>query len=230
MSQTQMSTNRPDENETSSIWPVLGGALLCGGAAATLPLTGPGAILALLYGTGTIVATGGAVGAAAGAAVAMNKKSYGNGYSDGYNDGSIDEKTKWAKEKEILARRVEEFKAKIQADSIAKDHYFDVVLALVSVGVSAAYADFEVCTEERRTIEQFVAGMSVSQLPTNIKNKIEKIIESPPNLQTAYEHAQKARVPMELCEEVIKSVISADNEVNTKERAFLIGWRRLAAA
>ncbi|MCY4347200.1 MAG: hypothetical protein OXC17_10440 [Aestuariivita sp.] len=237
MSQTQTKEDpqgEKEENNSISVWPILGGALLAGGAAAAFPLTGPGALLALFYGTGTVAvasATAGtALGAAAGAATAMNQK---NSYDSDSNEDSAKEKEDSAKEKSEHIQRMERLNREI-TDFVRKhrekDHYFDKVLALVAVGMAAAKSDGKVCEEESQVIEQFVIGISSPYLPTIVKNKIKYMKKTPPSLHSAYYRAQEFGVPMALCEEVINVVIQIDDKIHPNERAFLTAWRQLAAA
>ena len=126
-----------------------------------------------------------------------------------------------------LTNQTESYIASVILD---RERYFEVIRALFAVGISAANCDGQIQDEQRRTIEQFTAGVSAASLPKSVNDQIQRMYASPPNLQTAFGHAQKANVPMYLCEQVIEVVIDADDVIKKDERAFINGWRSLSAA
>ena len=106
-----------------------------------------------------------------------------------------------------------------------REGYFDAVLAMMAVGISASNCDGEIHDEERKAIELFVAGISATNLPAGVKTEMNNIYSEPPNLQTAYNLARRSNVPNELCEEIIEMVIHADGVQHREESAFLAAWR-----
>jgi hypothetical protein len=109
--------------------------------------------------------------------------------------------------------------------------YFDLVVALHAIGMACAACDGEVSLEERHNIEEFIGGVSVTALPTNVREKLAFLTENPPNLPTAFELAKKYGTDaMDLFDEVIQLVIHSDGRVAVEEMHFQQEWSRLKEA
>ena len=221
-----------DESEfyEPSFWAILGGAVLGVGAVAAAPFTGGGSVLAAttlagsLAGAGTVAAAvgAGATGAIVGAELSSGEK----GHQKGHRKGKRTAKAEYDIRLKKLAPEMKSY-----VDSIReKEEYFKAILAMFAVGISVANCDGEIHKEERKTIDLYIFREAASRLPKSVKKKLERMYQAPPNLQTAFKLAQKANVPMSLCDGIIDVVIDADGVEKADERAFLAGWRRLRLA
>ena len=204
------------------------------GAVAAAPFTGGGSLLAAgvslgssLAGAGTVAAAVGAgvVGAAAGAGLSESDKT--QAYGEGHRKGVAESKAEY----NINLKKLEEKLKQVLGAIKRREEFFDAVLAMMAVGVSAANCDGEVHDEERKSIELFVAGIGAANLlPEGVKTEMNNIYSAPPNLRTAYSLARRANVPTELCEEIIEVVIHADGVQHQEECAFLAAWRSMKSA
>ena len=112
-----------------------------------------------------------------------------------------------------------------------EDHQGDemtTLLALFAVGMSAANSDGEIQDEEKKVIEQYISEVDDSSLPKSVKTKIQKMYAAPPDQLTAFKLVRQAKIPMDVCEEIIEKVIDADGVRKTGERAFITSWKRLS--
>jgi hypothetical protein len=145
------------------------------------------------------------------------------GFCKGIRHAKAKHILKWRK----IIRRVEEIKSTLDDDR----QYFDLLVALYAVAISAAYADGRFTKAEDTSIREFIAGISHVALPKPIKASFERICKAPPSLSTVMRFVRK--VPQQywpLFTDVIDFVLNADGRVTEKERAFQLAWREKAAA
>jgi hypothetical protein len=202
-----------------SFWKVLGGAAAGIACVVALPIAGPiGAITAV----GAAVA--GTVGAAAGGvATAMGDDVEAKAEKRGEQRAKAEYDKKYSKLATAFERTEKHF-------TEATD-YFNLVIAMEAIGLACAACDGEICADERREIDEFVAGIASGGLPSNVKSKIQQMAENPPNLMTAFALVKKLNVQSyELFDEIIEVVMHADGYVHHKEEAFFQAWNNLTAA
>lgn len=201
-----------------SYWKILAGAACGVAAVVALPVAGP---------VGAVTAIGAAVAAAGGAAAGGVAAAMDDSEEQAENRGRRKEAAKRQNEYEKLLSAFKEAEGEINESR----SYFDLIIAMEAVGMACAASDGNIAECERKDIDEFIAGISSSSLPENIKKKIKDISENPPNLKTAFELAQKVGLSsFDLYEEIIHVVMHSDGAVDPKEEEFLLAWRKLASA
>ena len=203
---------------TMSFWKVLGGAAAGVACIVALPVAGPvGAVTAL----GAAVAAG--TGAAAGGLAAAVDDSEEVAENRGKQKAAVVYERKYSK----LASAFEDVEKRLNETS----DYFDLIIAMEAVGIACAACDGEISPEERTEIDEFIAGVSSSELPSHIKNKIQDIAKNPPNVITAFELAKQLGLDSYvLFDEIIEVVMHADGRIHKDEKAFRSAWNELVAA
>ncbi|MGL0820946.1 hypothetical protein [Vibrio vulnificus] len=212
-----------------SFWKVLGGVAVGVGAVAAAPFTGGGSIFGAvtlagsLAGAGTVAAAigAGAVGAAVGAAMDSDDDIKKKAYRDGKADGIAENAAKLQQLENKLKQAVA--KLKDSAD------YYDTIYAMEAVALAVAHCDGSFCDDERKQIDEFIAGVASSSLPNEIKQKLTDMYESPLNIREAFELVKRANLDLELVDEIIDVVIHADDHVHENESAFIQAWNELKA-
>lgn len=201
-----------------SFWKVLGGAAAGVAAVVALPIAGP---VGAITGIGAAIAAG--VGATAGGVASVLDDTEERAEKRGEERAAAQYERKYEK----LATAFEETEKQIRETS----KYFDLLIAMAAVGFACAACDGEIAPEERLDIDEFVAGVSSSKLPSHIKEKIDEIAKNPPNIKTAFELAQKVGLDSyDLFDEIIHVVIHADGRIHEQEKIFQQAWYELAAA
>lgn len=200
-----------------SFWKVLAGAATGVAVVVALPIAGP---------VGAVTAIGAAVAGTAGAA--------GGALADAIDDSEELAEKRGKKKGEEKARA--EYALKLEKiikkfEKWAKDwhRYGNKLVATTAVGLACANCDGEIHKDELTEINEFVAGVTQSDLPEGVKKQIEKFRQKPPSLKTAHELAKKAKVDFDLLNGIIDVVMHADGRVHPKERAFLTAWQKLCA-
>ncbi|EHR1002104.1 TerB family tellurite resistance protein [Vibrio parahaemolyticus] len=210
-----------------SFWKVLGGVAVGVGAVAAAPFTGGGSIFGAvtlagsLAGAGTVTAAigAGAVGAAVGAAMDSDDDIKKKAYRDGKADGIAENAAKLQQLENKLKQAVA--KLKDSAD------YYDTIYAMEAVALAVAHCDGSFCDDERKQIDEFIAGVASSSLPNEIKQKLTDMYESPLNIREAFELVKRADLDLELVDEIIDVVIHADDHVHENESAFIQAWNEM---
>lgn len=197
-----------------SFWKILAGAATGVATVVALPIAGPvGAITAV----GAAVA--GTVGAAGGAAIDALDDSK----EQAEKRGREQAEAKNALKSEKILRAMKEMKDHVDED----DQYFSSLIAIAAVGISCANCDGEIHPEERTEIAEFVAGINHSNLPNDVKKKMDELWKKPPSIRTAFKLVEKAKTDLSLVDDVIDVVMHADNRVHAKEKAFMNAWHKL---
>ncbi|WP_318452984.1 tellurite resistance TerB family protein [Photobacterium leiognathi] len=201
-----------------SFWKVIGGAAAGIACVVALPIAGPvGAITA----AGAAIAGG--VGAAAGGVAAAMDDSEEEAERRGERRANAEHELKYNK----LTTAFEDAKNRLDETK----NYFDLLIAMEAVGLACANCDGEISSEERQEIDEFIAGVSSSELPSHVKRKIEDMANNPPNVNTAFALAQKVGLnSFELYNEIIEVVMHADGRVHENEKAFQQAWNTLVKA
>ncbi|HHC6518404.1 TPA: hypothetical protein ACN36E_000509 [Vibrio parahaemolyticus] len=210
-----------------SFWKVLGGVAVGVGAVAAAPFTGGGSIFGAvtlagsLAGAGTVTAAigAGAVGAAVGAAMDSDDDIKKKAYRDGKADGIAENAAKLQQLENKLKQAVA--KLKDSAD------YYDTIYAMEAVALAVAHCDGSFCDDERKQIDEFIAGVASSSLPNEIKQKLTDMYESPLNIREAFELVKRTDLDLELVDEIIDVVIHADDHVHENESAFIQAWNEM---
>lgn len=105
-------------------------------------------------------------------------------------------------------------------------NFGDQLVAMFAVGIACANCDGQVHPHEREEIEEFIAGASHNSLPSRIKESIDNLWNTPPNVKTAFQLATDAEVDSLVLDDIIDLVI----DVNPKARDFRNAWTKLKAA
>ncbi len=195
-------------------WTVLAGAATGIAAVVALPIAGP---------IGAITAVGAAVAGTAGAAGGAVIDALDESEEQAEKRGEERAAAKYAVKLEKILHTLEEMK-------VAKNgwhHFGNQLVAITAVGIACANCDGEIHPDERTGINEFVAGVNHSKLPDDVKEKVDRLWQSPPNLKTAFELAKKNKVDFSLLDDVIDVVMYADGRVHAKEQAFMNAWHKM---
>lgn len=220
------------ENEDGSLnyWAVAGGAVVGVAAVAAVPFTGGGSLLGAATLAGSL-ASGGAVAAAVGAGVAGAVIGAHLGDESGAREQGYQQGLEKGKAENVAA--VQELRAKFeQVFTHLKEagRFFDGIVAMQAVAISAANCDGVICDEERQNIELFISGLSASALPESVIADISSLYANPPTLPEAFAKARESGVDMAIFDEIINLVVHADGVVHADEDAFMQAWNVLKAA
>lgn len=143
------------------------------------------------------------------------------------------EKKGEARAKAEYDARLSRFEKSMQAIRAHDKQYFDVILAVATVGYAYAAAyDGAVSEEMRDYINDFVAGQAVGHLPPNLSRKLNDLFKNPPDVETAYENAiALAPNAIEICDMIIE-LLAEISEWSTSRpaRKFELSWNQLKAA
>ncbi len=201
-----------------SFWKVLGGAAAGVACVVALPVAGP---------VGAITAAGAAIAGGVGAAAGGVASAMDDSEEQAERRGAQREAAKYDRKYEKLASAFEEAESRISET----EDYFNLLIAMEAVGLACAACDGEIAPEERLEIDEFIAGVASSDLPSYIKSKIEEMAVNPPNIKTAFELSKKVGLDsFDLFEEIIEVVMHADGHIHKKEKAFQQAWNELAVA
>ena len=207
-------SRRHCKEDRVSVWKVLAGAATGVAVVVALPVAGA---------VGAVTAVGAAVGAAAGAA--------GGAVADALDD--TEEQAEKRGEEREKARNAEKL-ARVQSylERVKEEfaNFGDQLVAMFAVGIACANCDGEIHPHERRDIEDVIAGVSHSDLPSPIKEKINNLCDAPPNAKTAFELAKNAEVNPSVLDDIIDVVMVADGRVHPNERDFRDAWTKLRSA
>ncbi|NOI69606.1 TerB family tellurite resistance protein [Vibrio owensii] len=198
-----------------SFWKVLGGA--CAGVAAVvaLPIAGP---------VGAVTAVGAAVAAGIGAAAGGVAEYYDESESEAEERGKRQGKELAMAEYEKRTRDLEAKLAKAIEKLEGSAKYFNAIIAMESVAMACANCDGEISESERENIELFIGGVVGSELPQDVKTKIEGIYKKPPTPAEAFALANRSGVDVSVFNEIIELVMHADGVQHENEKAFLDAW------
>ncbi|HRQ69372.1 MAG TPA: hypothetical protein PLW78_03615 [bacterium] len=209
-------------------WKVLTGVAIGVGAVAAAPFTGGGSLLAgaslgaSLAGAGTVAAAVGA-GLAGGVAGGImsdveedeKKRIKANAREEGYRAAEITLQQKFAQNLEVFQKKNKEIES-----------YYDMVLALTSVGIAIAQCDGDYCEQEKEDIREYVAGISFSVLPTWVKEAIAKMEVSKVSFKDAMKYVKKMQKQhWKLVDNVIDMITHSDGIVHDSEIAFKKAWK-----
>jgi tellurite resistance protein len=212
----------------------VGGAVVGVGAVAAAPFTGGGSILgaaslaASLAGAGGIATAAGLGGAAAaGIAAAAGSDADEKKKAQARREGEEAATAKYRKQVEVLLIALNEAKQRLNDDKL----YFQLLIALVAVGMASANADGKVSEEELRELDEFVAGVAHSKLPPHVKGMIAKLTANPPTFNTAISYVRKLGndVDLKLFESVIQVISASDGYTSREEEAFLFAFKEAVA-
>lgn len=203
-------------------WKILGGAAMGVTTVVALPVAGPiGAITAV----GALVA--GAAGAAGAAAMDAlddsEEQAEKRSKEQAEKRGKEQAKAEYAQQLERFHHAIKEMASKMKSH----DQYFGKIIAIAAVGISCANCDGEIHPAERTEIDEFVARINHSNLPEDVREKINKLWQNPPNITTAFKLSEKAEIDPSFLDRVICVAMHADNRVHAKEKAFMNAWNKL---
>jgi enolase len=110
----------------------------------------------------------------------------------------------------------------------AQLHHFDVMLALVGVGMACAGASAAE-SNTAMAVKEFACGQALAHLPAPVLHMIELTVNNPTDLQSAYLRAcMVAPGDMEIFDEMVQLVASLDAPFASVDHAAV--WRQLRAA
>lgn len=200
------------------------------GVVAAAPFTGGGSLLggatllSSLAGAGTVAtAVGvGLAGAAVGASLDGDTKARKAAVEEGRKIGKAEHLAELKKLQQGLKDALESLKK--------TEGYFRTVIALHAVAAATACCDGNISTEERETIEQFIAGISSISLPDDVVKRIDSLYERPIPIKNTFDLAKSSGLDMALFDEVISLVVHADASVHPQEATFIQAWNQLKSA
>ena len=207
-----------------SFWKILAGAATGVAGVVALPIAGP---------IGTITAVGalaaGAVGAAGGAVADALDDSEEQAEERGEKRGEEKERAKHCAQ---LKKIQEYMRIMLKAVKDLEDcnQFFEKLIAMAAVGFACANCDGEIHHQEIEEIDEFIAGVNHSELPSHVKERLGKLQKEPPNLKTAFKIAKKAKMDPSILDDVIRVVMHADGRVHPNERAFMKTWHKMKSA
>lgn len=200
------------------LFKILGGAAMGVAVIAALPIAGA---------VGTVALTGGLAAAAAGGIAGAVANEMDDTEEVAERRGERKATAEYDKEFEKLVSNFHDVEKRLNENG----NYFDGIVAMSAVGIACANSDGNIADEERQDIEEFIAGVSHNELPTNIKEKIENMWVNPPSVNTAFELANNLGLDsLELFSEIIEITIHADGDVHDDELVFQQAWNSLVAA
>jgi|GEM_PF-5465440 len=201
-------------------------AYVAGGVGAVIlaPVTGGSSIAVAIGALGTTTAAGAAIGAGIGATAAAidhvataKEEARREGMREGAKAGERQAQVKYETKIADLTERLKSY------------HDLDKkILGLYAVGLAVANADGHICSDERRELDEFVAGCSAGNLPPHVKGTITKLSKNPPTLERAIQYAAKANLSKRDIQDVIDVVAMADGEVCEYEIQFIASWEKMA--
>jgi uncharacterized membrane protein YebE (DUF533 family) len=199
-------------------WKILGGVAAGIGTIVALPVAGPiGAVTAVGAAIGATV--GGLAGAVASAIEEEERE-------EARQSGERIATAKYEKKVEKLVNALEKAKERGHED----ESFFRLLIALFAVGIATANADGVISDEEMADLEEFIAGIGYSNLPSHVKDMITRLKNNPPSFNTAMEYVSNLdNINLELFESVIAIVSESDGKVTEEEIAFLNAFRQATA-
>lgn len=138
-----------------------------------------------------------------------------------------------ARAKTEYGLQMQRFEIAMQQKCADEERYFDVVLAVTTVGYAyAAAIDGEVTEKKRGYIDDFVCGQATTRLPPRLRRKLKDLFLAPPDAETAYQDATAiAPDAMELCDMIIELLTtSSEGAASRSARNFLKSWQQLKSA
>lgn len=195
------------------------------GAVVLAPMTGGSSLAVAIGAMGTTTAAGAAIGASIGAAAAAidhaassSDDAYNRGVAAGTKAGERAAQKKYEAKVAVLIERLRSY-----------EDFNKKLVAMYAVGLAVANADGVICNEERRELDQFVAGCMAASLPAKVNATIEKLTAKPPTLPQALQFAKRAKLPKADIDDVIDVMVNADGIVNTHEEKFIARWKSMSA-
>lgn len=125
------------------------------------------------------------------------------------------------------ARKIENYMLELREHSDGWQKFGEKLIAMSAVGFACANCDGKIHPKEIDEIDEFIAGINHSDLPSYVKIRLNKIRREPPNLKTAFELAKKAKVKPSILDDVIDVVMHADGIVHANEKAFVNAWHKM---
>ena len=125
------------------------------------------------------------------------------------------------------AREIKNYMLELRKRSDGWQKFGEQLIAMSAVGFACANCDGEIHPKEIDQINEFIAGVNHSDLPSYVKIRLNKIRREPPNLKTAFELAKKAKVKPSILDDVIDVVMHADGIVHANEKAFVNAWHKM---
>lgn len=123
--------------------------------------------------------------------------------------------------------KVQDYMETMREDAEDWNQFGEKLIAMSAVGFACANCDGEIHPQELAEIDEFTAGVGHSELPSHVKERLDKFRRKPPNLKTAFVLAKKAKVDLRILDDVIHVVMHADGRVHAEERAFMNAWHQM---
>jgi uncharacterized membrane protein YebE (DUF533 family) len=167
-----------------------------------------------------------------GAGIAAGVGAAGGGVAAYFDDSEEQAESKGRTQAKAEFTQKYENLEKAFADRVKTDgRYFDLILAMSAVGLACAACDGHIAAEERREIDEFIAGVASAALPDRVKEKLAEMAKNPPDIKTAYALAVHAAPDMMVAfDDIIEIVSNADGQIHPKEAEFKSTWAQLRAA
>lgn len=109
------------------------------------------------------------------------------------------------------------------------EEFFKLIIALSAVGLATASADGRISSDELMNLDEFVSGITHSNLPAHVRDSITKLKENPPNFRTALQYVyQLKNFDKSLFEAVIVVIARSDDNFSAEEESLLEAFRRAA--
>lgn len=195
-----------------TVWKVLGGVAAGVGTVVAMPVAGP---------IGAVTATGAAIAGTVGALTAATAS---------YVEGRRERVARQEAVEQARASCLAELSA-LRSARARDDAYYQLLLAMVAMGLAAATCDGVLHPDELADIEEFTAGVASGSLPERVRSRIDALIASPPDLATAWAYAEPlAREDLGYLEAVVRLVIGSDGVLEAEESAFLAAFLERRAA
>ena len=106
----------------------------------------------------------------------------------------------------------------------ANEHY-QLIIALTAIGMATANADGYVSSLEINDMDEFIAGISKTALPQQVKDKILYFRSNPPTFSEAISEVKKLpKFNPKDFRDVIEIVSASDGQVSAEEQHFLAQW------
>lgn len=179
---------------------------------------------------GTITATGallsGGLGAATGGTLAALDDSEEQARKQGYRQGQKDTQADYAQR----IRDHEDRLARALNKGQESTRYFNGIYAMAAVATACASENGKLSATQREAIEQLINGLASSYIPRDVRQNIDALYQTPPNIREAFHLARASGLDMDVFDEIMAIIRHTSGGSHRHADAFMQAWHTLKAA
>ena len=125
----------------------------------------------------------------------------------------------------IKMKKMEDAMARVSNSMKEANEHYQLIIALTAIGMATAKADGVVSPSEVCDMDEYIAGISKSALPQNVKDKILYYRSNPPSFSEAVAEVKKLpRYNPQDFRDLIEIIAASDGRVTAAERNLLAKW------